>query len=513
MKRLSAVCIAALSTMLFSLVGHAKEASFDVVVVGSGAAGISAAVEAQEAGLKTVLVEKQPNLGGSSLFIEGTFAVESKYQKEMYIGLSKDWAFKTAMEFHHGRINGPLVRRWINASGDNIDWLNDHGVTIHDVRTLFLDGNRTWHIFKDGQGVEFIGSMVAAFKKAGGTIMTETTGKDLIFKDNRVVGLVATDVDGEEVNLFAKGGVVVATGGFNNNPEMMKKYGIRPDYLIVGPKTSHMGEGIKMFEKAGARLENMSTHLTIGAWLPGKDPNTQLCMPSKTTPYCLLAALLRQPYMWITKDGKRFMDESYAPLWMISDHAVERAGGSYFTIFDADLKKYMEEKGIDYSHSDWVRVGAKLDRNTFDEALRIGQKEGYVYVANSIDELAKKMGVDPVAFRKTVEDNNRYASQGYDEEFPKQRTYIRHIANPPFFAVKGESATLITLGGPSTNSDMQVLRASDMKPIPGLYVAGCETGGIYGDSYNLTLEGMASSFAIASGRFAAQHIVKQMQKK
>lgn len=513
MKKWLAICIT-IVTLSFSLTCYAKDGQeFDVIVVGSGAAGLAAAVEAQESGLKTLLVEKQAALGGSSLYIEGTFAVESKFQKQMYIGLSKDWAFKNAMEFSHGKINGPLIRRWINASGENIDWLSDHGVTFHDVRTLFVDGNRTWHIFKDGQGIEFIAKMVESFQKAGGTVMNETTAKELIVKGNRVVGVKAINVEGENLEFYAKGGVVIATGGFVNNPEMMKKYGIRPNYLIVGPKNAHMGEGTKMFEDVGARLEGMSTHLAIGAWLPGKDPNTQLCRPSHTTPDCLLAALLRQPYMWISKDGKRFMDESNSPLWMISDNAVERVGGSYFTVFDDELRTYMQEKGIDISHSDWVRVGSKLDKNTFDDAIKQGQREGYVFVANSIEELAKKMGVDPAAFKKTVENNNRYAKQGYDEEFPKQRTFIRTINKPPFIAVKGESATLITLGGASSNSDMQVLRATDSKPIPGLYVAGCDTGGVYGDSYNLTLEGMASSYAIASGRFASQAIVKSLGKK
>ncbi|QEM69062.1 FAD-dependent oxidoreductase [Geobacter sp. FeAm09] len=512
-KRMISLTAVAVSLVGFSTASYAKDANFDVVVVGSGAAGLAAAVEAAESGLKTVLVEKEATLGGSSLYIEGTFAVESKFQKQMYIALSKDWAFKNAMEFNHGHINGPLIRRWINASAENIDWMTDRGITFHDVRTLFNDGNRTWHIFKDGQGVEFIARLTEAFKKAGGTIMTETTGKELIVDNGRVTGLVAVDADGEKISLHATGGVIMATGGFNNNPEMMKKYGIRQDYLIIGPKTSHMGDGIKMFEKIGARLESMSTHLSIAAWLYGQDPNTQLCRPNKTTPDCLGAALLRQPYMWVAKDGKRFMDESYAPLWMVADKAVERVGGSYWSVFDDNIRTYMQEKGIDVSNSDWVRVGTKLNKNTFDQAIADGVKKGYIVVADSTDELANKMGVDPAAFAKTVEDNNRYAAQGYDAEFPKPRTLIRTISKAPFFAVRGANATLITLGGPSTNADMQVLKASTMKPIPGLYVAGCETGGVYGDSYNLQLEGMASSFAIASGRFASQHIAKELGKK
>jgi fumarate reductase flavoprotein subunit len=472
----------------------------DVVVVGSGAAGLSAAVEAQESGLKTILLEKRPTLGGSSLYIEGTFAVESQFQKGMYVGMSKDDAFKIAMEFNHGRINGPLVRRWINNSGATIDWIVAHGVTIHDVRTLFVDGNRTWHIFKDGQGIEFVEKMTQAFKKAGGVVMTETPAKELIMDGNRVAGVVASNADGDSVEIKASGGVVLAAGGFINNKDMLKKYGIDPTYLIIGPPNGHEGDATKMYEKIGAKLEGMSTHLAIGAWLPGKDPNTQLYGMGI---YPQLTAVLRQPWMWVSKQGTRFMDEAYAPQWMVTDHAVARVGGYYFSVFDDESREYMIKTGVDISHSDWVRVGAKLDK--LDEGLTVGQKEGYVFKGSTIEELAGKMGVDPAALRKTVEDNNRYAVQGYDEEFPKPRKFIRPVKKGPFWAVRGQQGTLITLGGPTTTTDMQVLK-QDGTPIPGLYAAGVETGGIFGDSYSLLLEGAASSMAMNTGRFAAQAI-------
>ncbi len=508
MKRLSVLVAAT----LFSAGGWAADIvkDVDVVVVGSGASGMAAAVEAQEAGLKTVLLEKMPTIGGSALYIEGTFAVETDHQKSMYIGLDKDWAYKNHMEFNHGFINGPLIRKWINNSANSIKWMEDHGVTFHDVRTLFEDGYRTWHIFKDGKGVEFVNQMAKSFKQHGGTILTETPGTEIIYEDGKVTGIMAEDAEGETYQFNTQGGVIVAAGGFINNPEYLKKYGIRSDYLIVGPKTGRDGDSLPWYDKVGARLEGMGTHLAIGAWLSGKDPNTQLSQPEHTTVYSQLASLLRQPYMWVANDGKRFIDESQAPLWMNTDPAVERVGGSYFAVFDDTLKDYMINEGIDVSHSDWVRVGHKLD--LLEEGLEVGQEEGYVYVSNTIEGLAKKMGVDPVALKKTVEDNNRYAVNGLDEEFPKDRKYVRSISKPPYFAVKGDNATLITLGGPSTNTDMQILREKDLKPVEGMYVVGCEVGGIYGDSYNLTLEGMASSFAINSGRFASQHIAKKLGK-
>jgi fumarate reductase flavoprotein subunit len=220
--------------------------------------------------------------------------------------------------------------------------------------------------------------------------------------------------------------------------------------------------------------------------------------------YTQLTSVLRQPYLWVDKHGERFFDESQSNNWSYSDNAVELNGGMYFTVFDSAIKDYMINKGIDISHSDWARIGEKL--TTLEEGLKAGEKEGYVYKANTLGELADKMGVDRTKLLETVSKSNKYYKQGYDEEFLKPRKYMKPIEKGPFYAIKGLSGTLITLSGPLTNSDMQVLSSKTDEPIKGLYVAGCATGGIYGMDYNLVLEGAASSFALNSGRFAAEHI-------
>ncbi|MGE4268179.1 MAG: FAD-dependent oxidoreductase [Deferribacterales bacterium] len=491
---------------------YAKETvyNYDVVVVGSGAAGLAAALEAAEDGLKTALIEKRAALGGSSLFIEGTFAAGTPWQKSEYIGnaADPDEMFKQVMAYNHWRTNAPLARKWIKNSASTLGWIHDHGVIIEEPRTLMMDGNRTWHIFKDGKGVQFIETMVKSIRNAGGDIYTETAGKELITdKKGNVTGIMAETAEGDKIRFNAKGGVVIATGGFIDNKEMMKKYGIRPDYLIIGPKEGHGGDDMKMFESIGAKMDNnMGIHLAIGTWLPGKDPNTQLPIMGM---YTQLTAVLRQPYLWVNENGKRFFDESQSNNWSFSNNAVELNGGMYFGVFDENIKKYMIEEGIDVSHSDWARIGAKLDK--LEEGLKAGEKEGYVYKANSLEELADKMGIDKKTFLETVRKSNQYSRQGYDEEFLKPRKYLKPIEKAPFYAIKGLSGTLITLSGPLTNEEMQVLSDSTGKPIKGLYVAGCATGGVYGMDYHLILEGAASSFALNSGRFAAQHIAATLK--
>jgi len=491
-------------------VSYAKDVTYDVVVVGSGAAGLGAALEAAEDGLSTVLIEKMANLGGSSLYIEGTFASGTPWQKAEYVGAAADpdEMFKQVMAYNHWRTNAKLARKWINYSAETLGWIHDHGVIIEEPRTLMMDGNRTWHILKDGKGIQFVKTMVNSIKKAGGDILTETTGKKLIMKDGKVTGIIAEDAEGEEIILRARGGVVIATGGFIDNKEMMEKYGIRKDYLIVGPKEGHDGEGMKMFESAGAKMDrNMGIHLSIGAWLPGKDPNTQLPHGSV---YTQLTSILRQPYLWVDKHAKRFFDESQSNNWSFTDNALTLNGGMYYSVFDEDIKDYMMNVGIDVSHSDWARIGEKL--NTLDEGIRIGQKEGYLYKANTLEELADKMGVDRKQFVATVERSNQQYDAGYDADFLKSRKYMKPIRKAPFYAIKGLAGTLITLSGPLTNENMQVISAATDEPISGLYVAGCATGGVYGMDYHLILEGAASSFALNSGRFASQHIAKVLKK-
>ena len=237
----------------------------DVVVVGAGAGGTVAAASAQEAGLKTVLLEKNAFAGGAGNFMEGTFAVESFMQKKAGVKLTKLEEFNRMGEYHHWRINAPLVKRFIEESPKTIQWVWDHGVHWKEVKSVWAGNkNLTWHIYPHAGSLP--AAMVNTFQKKGGTLLLQTPGETLIMKDGRAAGVVAKDLKtGEKVTVNAKY-VVLATGGYNFNKDMVVKY--TGQDLVPSGAPGRTGDGIRMAMSAGAVGDNMGPMMINGAFNP-----------------------------------------------------------------------------------------------------------------------------------------------------------------------------------------------------------------------------------------------------
>ena len=199
----------------------------DIIVIGSGAAGMAAALTAAESGAKVVVTEKAPHHGGTSNFAQGLFAVESEMQRQRYIGITRDEAFKTAMDYSHWRANPRLVRAIIDKSASTVDWLVRQGVEFEEPVTMFYDAPRTWHILKGkpqagGRGSAMIRALVARAKEKGADLLLGTSAKEIIREDDRIKGVTA-EKGGKSININA-GAVIIASGGYANNKEWVKKY-------------------------------------------------------------------------------------------------------------------------------------------------------------------------------------------------------------------------------------------------------------------------------------------------
>ena len=287
----------------------------DVVVVGAGAGGTVAAASAQEAGLKTVLLEKNAFAGGAGNFMEGTFAVESFMQKKAGVKLTKLEEFNRMGEYHHWRINAPLVKRFIEESPKTIQWVWDHGVHWKEVKSVWAGNkNLTWHIYPHAGSLP--AAMVNTFQKKGGTLLLQTPGETLIMKDGRAAGVVAKDLKtGEKVTVNAKY-VVLATGGYNFNKDMVVKY--TGQDLVPSGAPGRTGDGIRMAMSAGAVGDNMGPMMINGAFNPLE--GEAICNgPNKE-----LRAIFRQSQLYVDGAGNRYFNEQLTLDWPVASNAILR---------------------------------------------------------------------------------------------------------------------------------------------------------------------------------------------
>ncbi len=474
----------------------------DIAVVGSGAAGLAAGLTAAEGGAKVVIFEKERSPGGTSNFFEGTFAVESAMQRERYIMYTRDEAFKNIMEYSHWLANPRLVRAIVDESGKTISWLQEQGVVFTDAIINMPDAPRTYHVIK-GKGEALVKALTTRAREKGVMLALATPVKRLIKQGNKITGVIA-DVDGEEVPVAAKA-VIIATGGYANNKEWIKKYtGFDLDVnLIPIGNVDKMGDGIRMAWEAGAAEENIKL--------------LELYRAGPVGPEFVMGGHLEyavvQPDLWVNPKGERFCDETVA----FYDASVGNVNAKYkegytYSIFTDEIVKRMKERGIDKSPAMASMPGSKPTdfERELNAALEHGTKE--VFVADSIEELAEKMGIDPAKLKATVEEYNSFCEKRHDDLFAKDPKYLFPIKGSKYYAIKARTVFLGTMGGIKINEKTEVIDKKDAV-IPGLYATGFDAGGMYGDSYAIKCaSGLSSAFALNSGRIAGRNALKYIGK-
>lgn len=506
MREIRSIATALVAVLAFAAPAFAdKNMDTDVVIVGAGTSGLAAGVQALQGGAKVIVLEKQAKVGGTGNFCEGVFAAESKLQKRIGIDVSKDFAFKLIMDYSHWKANGALAKAFVDKSSETIDWLDALGVKIEYIGVGGFGGPLTWHVIAPGPDYPkknprdfHCERMINVFNKYvldhGGKILLETPGTGLLTENGKVVGVTAKDKSGEKINIKAKS-VIIATGGFANNKEMMKKYITDyPNVIPVG-QIGKDGDGIRMAEAAGADLEGMSTVQAYRPGLAGFHPADQMI------------ALAVQPYFWVDPRGERYTNESRIEIWPYSGNALTRIGGTAYSIYDDATRKLAVEKGIEMPLGEWVLQGTKLVK--WEEAFNreLAKKRGNVFKADTIEDLAKQLGMDPKVLKASVEKMNSAAAVREDAQFGKKSVFLRPVATAPFYATKLLPRHLGTLGGVKVSAKNEALDTKG-NPIPGLFAVGTDSGGMYGDSYDLLLGGGTAGYAVNSGRIAAENALK-----
>lgn len=499
-----------------------EEVSYDIVVVGAGAAGTAAALAASETDLKVLLLEKTAKPMGAGTLAGGLFAAESDLQIEAGKTVSKEWLYDEYMTSSSGFMNSLLVREIIDESSETVNWLIANGCKLNlvDAGTggsyAHIGMPATLHGYAEG-GAVAIANLVASYEANGGTVMFSTPATELIQDESgSVVGVMARKEDGSQLKVTAKA-VILATGGYGGNEEMLKNY-LGSNYAM-GEVATNVGDGINMAWDAGADEYGIST--TQYFWQTFDKESFGPLIKALGSDWFALNSFTFYPHLRVNAFGQRFSDETSA-----SDYAIHGAqihmqpNQEEFIILDNSVLEQIAQEGyasIEDHYGIWIdNPQAYMEFNEpNDTAFLIEQENrptdyrpllesaigtGVVYKGETLEELAAAMGVDEETFLASVNQYNNAIKNGQDNLFFSDTNHLIPVTSGPYYGVKYTARNLTTLGGVKINEKIQAVD-DNMMPIEGLYVAGADAGGMYGMSY-VDFEGGTLGFAYTSGRLA-----------
>ena len=476
-------------------VNASVEYTTEVVVVGAGASGSAAALAAVEKGSKVIVIEKTGQVGGMGGLSTGFIGVGSEQAKKAGSTKTVQDVFKEMMDYTSWTANSSLVKAILEKSGGTADWLQAHG-----YKMTLQKGSYTHDTGKGNAKIQTLYDKYII--PGGGQLLLQTRAEELIMDGNKVVGVKAVKDDGTKVTVHAAS-VVIATGGFGGNKEMLKKYTHSDNYYLSG-NSSNEGDGINMALGAGAGLSpEIQPHLTEFA------ASTTLDFNSYFMKYMNYGGLLQ-----VNMEGKRFMDEGICASQPLAKGASAiRTAGSFFVVFDQATLDTLETKGYpgivgaektaELMKSIGWRSRAIVPFTTIKMEMQQALDAGVAFKADSFQELEKAAGFAQGEFTSTMSRYLAAVDQKKDEEFYKDPIWLTPIAKCPYYALRMEPAIFGTIGGIRINERIEALNEQN-KVIPGLYVAGQDGGGMYGYPY-YEIVGVTQGYAYNSGRIAGEN--------
>lgn len=495
--------------MSYSGTSYTKELQCDLAVIGGGGGGLAAAVAARENGVKNIVVlEAQPSPGGNARFPWCMFAAESPAQKRLGIDAPRDELLRKALDYAHWKSDPKLLRALIEKSGDTIRWLEEKGLEFFLFPPTLPYGNAVQHFVTGPKvvGAAVVEALTSELKDLGVQLLYQTRARSLLTsKEGKGIGVLAEGENGE-IRITAKG-VIISTGGYPGNEELIKKY--LPSYnkdevYLVG--LPHEGDGLRMATEVEAATEGMGVLEAEGPLFPWSSS---------------LYPIIRRGYaVWVNKMGERFADEIMNMkgfLFQGSNALWRQPGKISYSLFDEKIKQRLLEEGLSPRDEYRMNLGGreymqKMSseswRASVDNDLQSQVGRGRVMVSDSWDEIARWIGAVPEVLKHTIDEYNSFCDQGYDKVFVKDPRYLLPLRTPPYYALQCCIVLVTTHGGVKVNHRMEVLDCQGMR-INGLYAAGDVIGGTEGDTYDgINLVGHSFAFAISSGRIAGENAAR-----
>lgn len=496
-----------------------QELYTELLVCGGGTGGLFAAASAAELGVDTLIIEKHPYFAK----VKDEFgAVGSRLQREAGVKIDQWELLHDASMYASNEIDQKLWLTWIQDSGEAMDWWEER-VTEAGEKLWFQYGFNTHPYLLRGYTKYTTGHRPEWTKTTGAKVLWEFAEKHgaqrmmntglvkLIKEKGKVVGAIAKDEkSGNYIRILASGGVIIATGGYANNLEMIEQ--LQPETRDIICRTVcdgvGMGDGIKACLWAGAAFDNVHTPIVFdrGVLCPNETPRT--CKLDGAT-----LEINAQPFLKVNLNGERFCSES-APYDFMLHAARLQPGSCYCIVFDSSYEEDIAQfdmsgcsrlipfpNGAPTSHS-LPEMKGKMERML---------QEGRYVQAGTLEELADKLNIPRENFLNTVRRYNELCQIGEDLDFGKMPHQLTMIDTPPYYGCRMCGFLLSTVDGIRIDTDMRALD-TEGAPIEGLYPVGNDSGGFFAHTYFNYVTGCAAGRTVTFARRAAKIIAARLGK-
>ena len=447
-----------------------KNGNCDIVIIGAGGAGLAAAIEGVQNGAKVIVLEKMGVAGGNTTSATGGLnAAETKIQKELGIEDTKEQFYADTMKGGYNKNDPALVRKMVDKAAETVDWLMSFGVDLSDVGKMAGSTNKRTHRPQGGAavGAHMVSVMEAEALKIGVDLRKNSKVIDIIKEDNKPAGVVV-ETNGQRYTIAAKA-VIIATGGFGANPDMVVKY--KPELEGFGT-TNHKGatgDAFAWIEKFGGALTQMDEIQTHPTVVPGNG-------------LMITEAVRGNGAIMVNREGNRFCSEM-ATRDVMSKAILNQTGKTAYLVFDMGVRKSLK-------------------------AIEGYVKQGLLTEGETPEALAEKLGIPAESFASTIASYNQIQASGNDAEFGRKASEMpRPLTEGPYYAVEVGPAIHHTMGGIKITPNAEVLDTNG-NVIPGLYAAGEVTGGVHGGN---RLGGNAVADICVYGKIAADSALEYIK--
>lgn len=495
-----------------SAIKTSKVVNTDVLVVGAGNAGMMAAAAAKEKNVDVTLIEKEKTI---NLMRVGIASVGSNAQKRAGTVINKEDLVESLASFSQHNVDERLLKTWADNSGESVNWLEDNilkpnGAHFRSEPDAMVTG-KSYEGFPtendptiDDKSFVSYGDWFVKYQEEHGIKMLyQTSLVSLIKEDDVVTGAIVKDIAKDEFyKIRAKKGVILTTGGYSANKTLLKEWdplALKKNVYNDSPRSN--GAGITAALNLGAIKDEEPAESIFDRGLVPVGTSTE-DMYYQTSTYDNWLWIGSYPFLKVNLRGERFSNES-VPYQFIVNAASKEPGYLYAMIWDDNYANQLEKLHM-LGCARFGFPGYMSNKQDFINDTENYIKKGLVVKADTIQELAEKLGLPVKAVEQTVENNNASVVANYDHEFGKEPYRITPIEKAPYYGCILGGRILCTLDGLRVNTKMEVLDQNFL-PIKHLYAGGNDSGGFFWGSYNDRVPGLASSHAQTFGRIAGKN--------